>query len=408
MAQADPGEVPEVEDVEQNVDVVEKIYGIFQVTQRRSLRTYLNSYQRLNSPEALTLRTTLLNDNPQPEIVTDDIVEVQGPEPKIIADYIVKVQEQVEKLIQAHQNAVDQNRGPPKTLRELRDNCLFFKQLTGHLRYEQALRNTNDPAFISKQNFRSLHSIESEDLVDACHIIANNNGGPCHMYNLNPGGSGKNRSDRDKRDADNIYALSGTSNSPGQPAVNAVWICLWCDKVKKHHDLDDAFNLTTVEHVFELIPGNNMYEKRQVDIPKELESTRLLSKKMFLDSELMRPFVDELCEQHRAKSRTSIINDILSKVKEKPTQLGDVDVKAPDTIIATWLHKVGGAKNVEIDTIDKAKKDLKKSIKESTEDSCRKLELDEPSEAEQIVTRLGDRLSEVFKDVLKEYRVTPN
>ena len=171
MAQADPGEVPEVEDVEQNVDVVEKIYGIFQVTQRRSLRTYLNSYQRLNSPEALTLRTTLLNDNPQPEIVTDDIVEVQGPEPKIIADYIVKVQEQVEKLIQAHQNAVDQNRGPPKTLRELRDNCLFFKQLTGHLRYEQALRNTNDPAFISKQNFRSLHSIESEDLVDACHII---------------------------------------------------------------------------------------------------------------------------------------------------------------------------------------------------------------------------------------------
>ena len=63
---------------------------------------------------------------------------------------------------------------------------------------------------------------------------------------------------------------------------------------------------------------------------------------------------------------------------------------------------------MEIDTIDKAKKDLKKSIKESTEDSCRKLELDEPSEAEQIVTRLGDRLSEVFKDVLKEYRVTPN
>ena len=73
----------------------------------------------------------------------------------------------------------------------------------------------------------------TEDKRDACHIIANKNGGPCHTFNLDLGGAGANRSQRDKHDAENIYNLAGTATQgAGQPAVNAVWICLWCDKVK--------------------------------------------------------------------------------------------------------------------------------------------------------------------------------
>ena len=378
----------------------------------RSYRRYPHISAKLQDGDEASLQTdsNIKNIN-QIFCQIFEILEAHDEQPKShdeTLQTILSVQQSIEDIIGWHSTTHGQNRDPPPILIELLSNCFTFRELLGD---DNQVNNDHEVAkdvFISKANFRVVHHILTEDLVDACHIIANNNGGPCHMYNLNPGGSGKNRSDRDKRDADNIYALSGTSNSPGQPAVNAVWICLWCDKVKKHYDLDDAFlDLTTAEHVFELIPGTRV-DIRRVDIRTELQSTRLLSKKMFLDSELMRPFVDELCEQHRAKSRTSIINDILSKVKETPTQLSDVDVKAPDTIIATWLHKVGRAKNVEIDSINNAKKALKESIKESTKDSCGKLELDEPSVAEQIVTRLGDKLSEVFKDVLKEYSVTPN
>lgn len=119
----------------------------------------------------------------------------------------------------------------------------------------------------------------------------------------------------------------------------------------------------------------------------------LLSEKLFLDSELMRPFIDELCKANGEKSRTSIVSDILSKVQDThPDPENDPGQEAPEeppeVIIANWLFVVGSAKNRENTAIQDAKRRLKKETDMATSRFCTQIKLSPPNRLEALASDL--------------------
>ena len=294
----------------------------------------------------------------------------------------------VDKLRDLHsQGLTNNNNTGTRDLRALSQLSGLFNQMYLDRKFDKRtdFLQGNVDAFITKDTFRNIYGLSKQDYVDACHIIANNNGGPCHVYNLNMGSTGKNRSDKDKNDAENIFALAGQGTKVGQHAINAVWSCLWCQKfvqaredVKKHSEAlisfgyiatfqpnatqntDNYVNLLqnsgniVREHVHNTEKNDDFWMKYFPHSEKNTGGENEKKYVKFLDSKLMKPFMDMLCSDLQ-KNKHDTVEWILSEesLDKKPYTIPAKDEeeagkrKTSDYIIAHWLFNIGKAKDKE-------------------------------------------------------------
>ena len=321
-----------------------------------------------------------------------------------LSDQADKLAEHVEGLRALHEKMLDNNNTTSrKELRALSELSGLFMQVlalkTDNTELCKTILAGNIEAFITKDTFRKIMGSNKKDYTDACHTIANNNGGPCHVHNLNMGSTGKNRSDQDKNDASNIYELSGMGESVGQKAIDAVWSCLMCqnlvhlkENVSKAVEMsgfqlntrDDPKPGTSKDNEIIVLKNSGKTEKLNIHrcadtylinyFPHSGENSYV----KFLDSKLMKPFMDKLCEQlceHLNKNKDKIVECILTNLESKPYKIEHrPEKKTSDYIIANWLFNIGKAKHEEHRAFLKAKTAYEDAYKEYTDKYTQELQ----------------------------------